>query len=144
MTSYDDRGSSAGGADPMDPAAAPLEAPVLAALRDLYAPPGGEEYWDGLESRVMSRVLGRTTTEWWQVMSEWSRAAAMAAAVAIIVATALLVTAEQRTPEMDIAAYDAVAFEAEEDEALAFSFDAEAAPDEVPVNERALPSVLPH
>lgn len=139
MTSFDDRGRVANGADPHDPGSAPLEAPVLAALRELYAPPHGEAYWDDLEQRVMARVLGRTSTEWWQVMSEWSRSAAMVAAVAIIVATALLVTAEQRVPDPGFAAYEAVA-----DEPLAFSFDVQPPPEEVRVNERTPASVLPH
>lgn len=138
MTSYENRGSMASGGDPMDPAAAPLEAPVLAALREIYAPPADETYWDALEERVMSRVLGRTSTEWWQVMSEWSRTAAMAAAVAIIVATALLVTMEQREPVSSFAAFNSV-----ENEPLAFSFDAEPAASDASVNERTRGGVLP-
>ncbi len=139
MNSYDDRNGLAGGADPTDPAALPLEAPVRAALRELHMPPGGEAYWDGLEERVMARVLGRTSAEWWQVMSEWSRTAAMAAAVAIIVASALLVTADKRSDEASFAAYEAVA-----NEAIAFSFDTDPDPRDADVNERALPGVLPH
>lgn len=141
MTFNNERNGPAGGGgtDPMDPAFAPLDAPVIAALRELYAAPAGESYWDGLEERVMTRVLGRSSAEWWQVINGWSRVAAMAAAVALIVATALLVTVERRASEFDLAAYDSVA-----DEVLAFSFDARPSADEARVNERATSDVLPH
>lgn len=137
MTSETDFGMNGGGGG-VDESSTPLEAPVRIALRDMHLPPGGEGYWDALEERVMARVLGRTSAEWWQVMSEWSRAAAMAAAVAIIVATALLVSVEQRD-DSSFAAYEAVA-----NEALAFSYDLEPEVREPDVNERALPGVLPH
>lgn len=139
MSTNNEHNGTAGGPDPMDPAFAPLEAPVIAALRELYAAPAGESYWDSLEERVMSRVLGRSSAEWWQVINGWSRAAGVAAAIALIVATALLLTVERRASEFDIAAYDAVA-----DEVLAFSIDVRPAPAEVLVNERAVPDVLPH
>ncbi|HLV25021.1 MAG TPA: hypothetical protein VKZ41_01815 [Gemmatimonadales bacterium] len=138
MTSDNDAGMNAGGAGFIDQASAPLDAPVRKALRDMHAPPRDEAYWDGLEERIMARVLGRTSAEWWQVMAEWSRTAAMAAAVAIIVATALLVSVEQRD-EASFAAYEAVV-----NEALAFSYDVEPESREPDVNERALPGVLPH
>lgn len=139
MNFHDDRPVGPGGADPRDPAAAPLDAPVLAALRELYSPPGGEAYWDELEQRVMARVFGRTSAEWWQVMSDWSRTVAMVAAVAIIVATALLVTVEQRVPDSAFAAYEAVV-----EEPLAFSFEVESPEYRGRVNERTPASVLPH
>jgi len=52
-------------------------------LRPLYQAPEDDGYWDDLHARVMRRVgSGAESAEWWVVLSRWSRAGAVAAAVA--------------------------------------------------------------
>lgn len=146
MTRYDDPMHPTGGTDPGDAFdARPLAPEEAALLRAALAPPGGEAYWDALESRVMQRVLGRTTTEWWQVMGEWARSAAVAAAVAILVASALLLTTGRPTAEPDLAVDGVPSLDpALVDEPLAFSFDvAPPRASETPINATPLPGVLP-
>ncbi len=121
----------------LDDATAPLDPRILSALRALYAPPSDEQFWDASEQRVMARVLGRSSTEWWQVLSGWAHTAAVAAAVAIILAGALLVTSEQSTPDAGYAAFESIA-----DEPLAFSFDVQP-PAPIRVNESPVLGVLP-
>ncbi|MDQ6737450.1 MAG: hypothetical protein M3Z30_07095 [Gemmatimonadota bacterium] len=64
----------------------PLPVPVLAAARDIYAPPSGDAYWGVLESRIMSRITEAANGRWWMVVGSWARSGLVAAA-AIIVAT---------------------------------------------------------
>ena len=62
------------------------------ALRELLAPPGGEGYWDGLESRIMARIAGAPAElQWWSVLARWERPALVAAAILMLVAGAALV-----------------------------------------------------
>lgn len=121
----------------VDDGTQPLDGRTLAALRALYAPPADEQFWDLSEQRVMARVLGRSSTEWWQVLNGWAHTAAVAAAVAIIVAGALLVTADRSAVDPGYAAFEAIA-----DEPLAFSIDAESS-SELRVNDSPAPGVLP-
>jgi hypothetical protein len=56
-------------------------------LRPLYAAPEDEGYWDDLHARVMRRVgSGAEGVEWWVVLSRWSRAGAIAAALTAAIA----------------------------------------------------------
>jgi hypothetical protein len=56
-------------------------------LRPLYAAPEDEAYWDDLHARVMRRVgSGAEAAEWWVVLSRWSRAGAVAAALTAAIA----------------------------------------------------------
>ena len=60
-------------------------------LRPLYEAPASEEYWDGLQARILSRVGAAgaaAPAEWWQVLNRWSRMGAAAAAVAAALAGA--------------------------------------------------------
>ena len=62
---------------------------VTEALRRIYAAPGTEQYWRGLESRILARIAadGRTSPgDWWLPLSHWARTGAAAAAVALLVA----------------------------------------------------------
>lgn len=64
----------------------PLPKDVIAAGRDIYAPPGGGAYWGGLESRIMARIADSGAGRWWMIVGGWARGGLVAAA-AIIVAT---------------------------------------------------------
>ncbi len=56
-------------------------------LRDLYAAPADAAYWEGLESRIMSRiaqsadVLQRGPASWWSVLERWTLPGLAAAGV---------------------------------------------------------------
>ena len=58
------------------------------ALRQLYAPPGGESYWSLLEARIISRVA-QAEGAWWLELGRWARPA-LAAAAALVLAAGLL------------------------------------------------------
>jgi hypothetical protein len=64
----------------------PLPNKVIATVRDMYAPPGGDAYWTALESRIMARIGDSAAGRWWMVVGSWARGGLVAAA-AIIVAT---------------------------------------------------------
>lgn len=76
----------------------PLPNRVIATVRDMYAPPGGDAYWSTLESRIMARIGDSAAGRWWMVVGSWARGGLVAAA-AIIVATvvgALLIQAHDQ------------------------------------------------
>jgi adenine/guanine phosphoribosyltransferase-like PRPP-binding protein len=76
----------------------PLPEDVIAATRDIYAPPAGGAYWSALETRIMARISDSTAGRWWMVVGGWARSGLVAAA-AVIVATvvgALLVQAHNQ------------------------------------------------
>ena len=87
---------------------------VTELLRDAHAAPGTPGYWDGLEARIMARVRsardGATAlprlavapaVEWWQVMSGWIGAGALAAGLATLLAAAALL--QSRAAERRVA-----------------------------------------
>jgi hypothetical protein len=57
---------------------------VTRGLRVMYAAPEAEGYWDGLESRIMRYILTADGGPWWTAFGGWTRAGAVAAAIAII------------------------------------------------------------
>ena len=59
-----------------------LGEPLASLVRDAYAPPGNDEYWAGLEQRIMNRVAAEGTSDapWWNVLAPWMRPALVAAA----------------------------------------------------------------
>jgi hypothetical protein len=58
-----------------------LDESLVSLVREAYAPPGGDAYWSGLESRIMSRVAGSSSdSAWWNVLAPWARPALIAAA----------------------------------------------------------------
>jgi hypothetical protein len=84
-----------------------LDESLASMIRDVYEPPGGGEYWAGLESRIMSRVNSRVAadTPWWNVLAPWARPA-LAAAAAIFAIAGLV---NQQLGEVDDqVAYDSV------------------------------------
>jgi hypothetical protein len=56
------------------------------ALRSVYAPPGGEAFWEALERRILARVSSNEDDMWWRQLSRWRRGLALAGAAAIMVA----------------------------------------------------------
>ena len=61
---------------------------VAEALRPLLAPPH-DDYWGTLERTIMARIAEERGA-WWSTLSDWTRPAMLAAAVALIAAMALL------------------------------------------------------
>lgn len=76
----------------------PLPDDVIAAARDIYAPPASDAYWSALETRIMACIGDSAAGRWWMVVGGWARGGLVAAA-AIIVATvvgALLIQAHNQ------------------------------------------------
>ena len=67
---------------------------VVRALRSLFAPPGGDAYWNELESRIMARVSD-VELGWWTELDRWVRPALSAAAVLLLVAGAAMFRAHR-------------------------------------------------
>ena len=51
---------------------------LTALLRDAYAAPVDDGYWQGFEQRIMARLSDSPVVSWWSVMSEWRTAGAVA------------------------------------------------------------------
>lgn len=68
---------------------------VIRALRGLYAAPGGESYWDGLEARIMAQVASERGSIW-PLIARWAPAGLVAAAVALVMAGMTLYRASTR------------------------------------------------
>jgi anti-sigma-K factor RskA len=59
---------------------------VTRMLRRIYAPPGGEAFWEALERRILARVSANEEDIWWRQLSRWRRGLAVAGAAAIVMA----------------------------------------------------------
>ena len=64
------------------------DAEIARALRPLLAPPH-DDFWGALERGVLARIAEERGA-WWSVFAEWTRPALLAAAIALLTATALL------------------------------------------------------
>ena len=69
------------------------DARIAGLLRDLYAPPAGGAYWEGLHSRIMANI-GRhrasvIPVNWWSDLASWT-APGLAAAALLFVAAGIL------------------------------------------------------
>ena len=55
-------------------------------LRALYAAPAGDDYWRGLEARILSRLTEAAGPRiaWWDELDRWMRPALVAAAVVLL------------------------------------------------------------
>jgi hypothetical protein len=71
-------------------------------LRGIYAPPGGEAFWEGLERRILARVSANEEDLWWRQLSRWRRGLALAGAAAALVAG---LVAQHSNRERSMAAY---------------------------------------
>jgi hypothetical protein len=78
---------------------------VTRGLRDLYRAPDGDDYWRGLEARILSHLTTAPARGWWDELDQLSRPAMVAAAVMIIAAGVALFRARQA--EQDLA-YEAM------------------------------------
>ena len=58
---------------------------IVAALRQMHAPPGGEGYWEGLEARIVARVADDRGSLW-PFFARWAPAGLIAAAAALLMA----------------------------------------------------------
>jgi hypothetical protein len=64
---------------------------ITAALRAMYAAPGDDGYWSGLEGRIMARLRqAEEQGEWWGVFAEWRTAGLVAAGLMLSLAGAAL------------------------------------------------------
>ena len=84
-----------------------LDESLTAIIRDVYAPPGGDSYWPGLEQRIMARVASQSEVDapWWNVLAPWARPALVAAAAIFALAGVI----NQQFIESDLQlAYDSV------------------------------------
>jgi len=66
------------------------DARLTGLLRELYAPPAGGAYWDGLHSRIMANVaLHRGSVipvNWWSDLASWTGPGLAAAALLFVAA----------------------------------------------------------
>ena len=72
------------------------------ALRGMYAPPGGEAFWEGLERRILARVASSEDDQWWRPVARWRRGLALAGAAAVLVAG---LAARHSNQQRSLAAY---------------------------------------
>jgi hypothetical protein len=84
-----------------------LDESLLGLIRDAYAPPDGDTYWQGLEQRIMARVAspGEGDAPWWSVLAPWARPALVAAAALFALAG---VVNQQYVESESQLAYDSV------------------------------------
>jgi hypothetical protein len=68
---------------------------ITRGLRHIYAAPEGDSYWRGLEARILSRLTGAPTIDWWDELDRWMRPALAAAAVVLIAAGVAVVRSYQ-------------------------------------------------
>ena len=64
---------------------------VTRRLRELYAPPEGDDYWRQLEARILSRLASAPAIGWWDELDRWMRPALVAAAVVLLAAGVAMV-----------------------------------------------------
>jgi hypothetical protein len=59
---------------------------ITRGLRQIYAAPGDDVYWKGLEARILSRLTSAPSIGWWDELDRWMRPALAAAAVVLVAA----------------------------------------------------------
>jgi hypothetical protein len=59
---------------------------ITRGLRQIYAAPGSDVYWKGLEARILSRLTSAPSIGWWDELDRWMRPALAAAAVVLVAA----------------------------------------------------------
>jgi hypothetical protein len=74
-------------------------------LRRMYAPPGGEAFWEGLERRILARVALAEEDVWWRQLARWRRGIAVAAAAALMIAAFVVRHSDE---QRSLAAYKAI------------------------------------
>ncbi|HEV2643689.1 MAG TPA: hypothetical protein VGT98_13320 [Candidatus Elarobacter sp.] len=90
----------------------PLPGRVIDETRAIYAPPGGDAYWGGLESRILARIADSIADSaagrWWMVVGSWARGGLVAAAALLVAAVVGALLLQARDQEMRTA-YESVA-----------------------------------
>ena len=70
-------------------------------LRSIYAAPSDASWWAGLEQRINARIdAGIIADEWWTVPERWMRVGLVAAGLAVIVASAMIVRSQVQVTRM--------------------------------------------
>lgn len=70
------------------------DAEIVRGLRQIYAAPTADDYWRGLEARILSRLTAPTIA-WWDELDRWMRPALAAAALVLLAAGVAMVRAHQ-------------------------------------------------
>lgn len=69
------------------------DAKITAMLRDVYAPPAEDAYWDALETRVMAYIKAHQQAvipvNWWSDLASWAGPGLAAAALLFVAAGVL-------------------------------------------------------
>ena len=78
---------------------------IVQGLREIYAAPADDEYWRGLQARILSRLTTVPTIAWWDEMDRWMRPAIAAAAVVLLAAGVAMFRAHQSEQQV---AYEAM------------------------------------
>lgn len=78
---------------------------IVRGLREIYAAPADDEYWRGLQARILSRLTTVPTIAWWDEMDRWMRPAIAAAAVVLLAAGVAMFRAHQSEQQV---AYEAM------------------------------------
>ena len=85
------------------------DADITKALREIYAPPATDSYWDELEHRITSYVRDRGAAvipvNWWSDLASWA-GPGLAAAALVFVAAGLM-WSKQREEDLRVS-YEAV------------------------------------
>src|SRR5687768_12261700 len=63
---------------------------VTMLLRAAYAPPAEDEYWAGLQQRIVSRLHDAPSVSWSAAVCEWRTATLVAATIALLVTGATI------------------------------------------------------
>jgi len=68
---------------------------VTRGLRQIYAAPQSDAYWQKLETRIMARLTSPPSMGWWDELDRWMRPAIAAAAVMLLAAGVAIVRSYQ-------------------------------------------------
>ena len=63
---------------------------VTMLLRAAYAPPADDEFWAGLQQRIVSRLQDAPSVNWCSAVCEWRTASLIAATIALLVTGATI------------------------------------------------------
>ena len=63
---------------------------VTMLLRAAYAPPADDDYWTGLQQRIVSRLQNAPSVTCWSAICEWRTAGLIAATIALLVTGATI------------------------------------------------------
>ena len=75
---------------------------VTRGLRAVYAAPGDDAYWRGLEARILSRLTesATATISWWEELDRWMRPALVAAAIVLLAVSVAMFRSHQTEQRM--------------------------------------------